>query len=891
MTLSQGDRLGRYEIVGPIGAGGMGEVWRARDTELGREVAVKVLPDDFASDETRLERFQREAKALAALSHPNLLDIYDVGTTDGIHYAVTELLEGDTLRERITPNGLPWKKVTSIGAAVADGLAAAHGRGIIHRDLKPENLFITADGRVKILDFGLASVHEEADADAETATITEAGTVMGTPGYMAPEQVKGKQADARSDIFSLGCVIYEMASGHRAFGGDTGVEVLAAILKEEPPQLSSSGAAVPVDLERAVHRCLEKRPEARFQSAADLAYSLKSVGLSGTAPVMATPGSGIEATTKRKYSLLQIGGIAALLILAAITSWWALTQRGRKQPPVEVASTLDPNRIAVVPFTNRTGDSTLDALGHRTADRIAQQLAEMEELEVVAPSSVAAALAAEGSTSSDTRSLVGEVTTATSAGMVLSGVIDSSGDQIEIQATLEDTIEERIVRAFKPVISNRSDPSPAITALAERSFIATSDHLHPSLTFGAGDDLPSLETYREFRRRFQLVDRDNFMPFFAIIKDHPEFTRLRLTLAGGFLNGSAVRGAEEILEDEHLNDADLNRHQTAIVLALRRWISGQWEHAFRYFRNELETSPRDMVLMQATVRMALYANRPAAAIEISEDRIRDDSVPAIIYVLMTTDTADAHHLLGQYDEQIQVLERTRAELPATGTTDWSLGRHISALGAKGEIDEIERLLEYAGGGEFGSYEVALTRIDACHELRAHGFAEASEKMISRVLSDLSVDCSEPSDPCFIPMTRTKLEALLIADRVEEAANLATGLDPEVAGWPSALVFAGIAAARTGDIPTARALLERLDDLLETDPFYGSTRTGDLTIGQAMIAAQMGEIDESLDLLRLGLVQGAAPVETDLGIHDLRHNIFFEPLWDHPEFQEILRPKG
>ncbi|RLA50604.1 MAG: hypothetical protein DRQ98_12645, partial [Gammaproteobacteria bacterium] len=220
MSLSQGDRLGRYEILGPIGAGGMGEVWRARDTELDRQVAVKILPESFASDEDRLERFHREAKALAALSHPNLLDIYDVGSTDGIHYAVTELLEGDTLRERITPSGLPWKKVTSIGAAVADGLAAAHGRGIIHRDLKPENLFITADGRVKILDFGLAAVHEEADADAKTATITEAGTVMGTPGYMAPEQVKGKQADARSDIFSLGCVIYEMASGHRAFGGD-----------------------------------------------------------------------------------------------------------------------------------------------------------------------------------------------------------------------------------------------------------------------------------------------------------------------------------------------------------------------------------------------------------------------------------------------------------------------------------------------------------------------------------------------------------------------------------------------------------------------------------------------------------------------------------------------
>lgn len=890
MTLSQGDRLGRYEIVGPIGAGGMGEVWRARDTELDRQVAVKILPESFASDETRLERFHREAKALAAFSHPNLLDIYDVGATDGIHYAVTELLEGDTLRERITPAGLPWKKVTQIGAAVADGLAAAHGRGIIHRDIKPENLFITADGRVKILDFGLAAVHEDATLEATTATITEAGTVMGTPGYMAPEQVKGQPADTRSDIFSLGCVIYEMASGHRAFGGDTGAEVIAAILKEEPPQLSSSGAAVPVDLERAVHRCLEKRPEARFQSAADLAYTLKSVGMSGKAPVMATPGSGTGVATGRKLSLPQVGTAVVLVILAAIIAWRVLLPGG-DQAPAAPTIDLDPNRIAVVPFTNRTGDPTLDALGFRAADKIARQLTEMEDLEVVPPSAVAATLGGGGSVNFDTRSLVGEVTTATSAGMVLTGVIDLSGDRIELQAMLENAIEGRVIRSFEPAITDRSDPAPGMEILAEMSYIAASDHLHPSLTFGAGDDLPSLGTYREFRRRFQLVDRDNFRPFLALMAKNPNFTRMRLMAVKGLLNGSMIRMAEEMLNAEHFSDADLNRHQTAIVLALQKWISGQYEHAFRYFRDELETSPGNMVLMQATVRTALYANRPAAAIEIFRNRVRDDSVPAVIGVLMATDAADAHHMLGEYDEQIQVLESMRAELPASGTTDWSLRRHVSALGAKGEIEEIERLVEYAGGGEFGFYETALARIEACHELRAHGYAEASQAMIHRALNDLQDVCAEPAEPCFMPIKRLKLEALLIAGRDEEAAEVAIGLDPELAGWPYALVFAGIAAARTGDIATARALSERLDGVLETDFFYNATRTGDRTLGQAMIAAQLGEIDKSLDLLRLALVQGASPVELDLGIHELRHNIFFEPLWDNPEFQEILRPKG
>ena len=196
MSLSQSDSLGRYEVLGPIGAGGMGEVWRARDTELGREVAVKVLPEEVASEPRRVERFRREARALAALSHPNLLEIHDVGSSNGLDYVITELLEGDCLRAAIPPKGLPWQKVAEIGAAAADGLAAAHGRGIIHRDLKPENLFLTADGRVKILDFGLASMDDDLEVDVDSPTVTEAGAVLGTAGYMAPEQVEGRQAVA-----------------------------------------------------------------------------------------------------------------------------------------------------------------------------------------------------------------------------------------------------------------------------------------------------------------------------------------------------------------------------------------------------------------------------------------------------------------------------------------------------------------------------------------------------------------------------------------------------------------------------------------------------------------------------------------------------------------------
>ena len=197
MALSVGDRLGRYEVLGPIGAGGMGEVWRVCDAELGRHVAVKVLPEDVAADPRRIERFRREARALAAISHPNLLEVYDVGAVNSLQYVVTELLEGDTLRTTIPPSGMAWEKVIEVGAAVADGLAAAHGKGFVHRDLKPENLFLTADGRVEILDFGLASVEAPPDDDGDSPTVTDEGVVLGTAGYMSPEQLRGRRADAR----------------------------------------------------------------------------------------------------------------------------------------------------------------------------------------------------------------------------------------------------------------------------------------------------------------------------------------------------------------------------------------------------------------------------------------------------------------------------------------------------------------------------------------------------------------------------------------------------------------------------------------------------------------------------------------------------------------------
>jgi serine/threonine protein kinase/tetratricopeptide (TPR) repeat protein len=331
MAIEPGTRLGPYEILAGIGAGGMGEVYRARDTRLVREVAVKVLPARLARDPKALARFDREAKAIASLSHPNILAVFDVGSAGDIHYVVTELLEGETLRARLRRAPLEWREAAEIGAALADGLAAAHSKSIIHCDLKPENVFLAQGGWVKILDFGLARTLPRPAGDSTlTMEVGDLNSFQGTVGYISPEQLRGSAAGTRSDLFALGCVLYEMVARRRAFPGKSSAEVFAGILHEAPAPLS---APVPESLERLILRCLEKLPEGRFGSAADVAASLR----------------------------------AALM---------------------EPAGSRHSRSIAVLPFVNASGDPDADYLSDGIAESIMNSLAQLSQLKVAPRSSV-----------------------------------------------------------------------------------------------------------------------------------------------------------------------------------------------------------------------------------------------------------------------------------------------------------------------------------------------------------------------------------------------------------------------------------------------------------------------------------------------------------------------
>src|SRR5579862_5945652 len=369
MPLAAGTQLGPYEILAPLGAGGMGEVYRARDPRLQRDVAIKILPAFVSRDPDRLRRFEQEARATGALNHPNIVAVFDVGTYDGIPFLVTELLEGASLKTRLMAGPISSRKATEYGVQIAHGLAAAHDKGIVHRDLKPDNIFICRDGRAKILDFGLAKLTAPEAGDATVTNLgaidhTGSGVVLGTAGYMAPEQVRGEKADSRSDIFSFGVVLYEALTGEKAFAGATAADRASAILKEDPPDLRADGHNVSPALARIVHRCLEKNPQERFESARDLAFHLETLSTDSYSDSLKASASVVPRRS------LETWFMAAVAILALCAAGWLYRDRaqGSKPRPVTFLRLTDFAGLEESPAFSPDGKSVVfvsDSSGSR----------------------------------------------------------------------------------------------------------------------------------------------------------------------------------------------------------------------------------------------------------------------------------------------------------------------------------------------------------------------------------------------------------------------------------------------------------------------------------------------------------------------------------------------
>jgi TolB-like protein/Tfp pilus assembly protein PilF len=685
MTLAAGTRLGPYEILSSLGAGGMGEVYRARDTRLGREVAVKVLPERLARDGDLVQRFEREARAVAALSHPNILTLYDFGR-DGSHlYAVLELLEGETLRTRLAHSPPPWATVVDIAIAVADGLSAAHARGIVHRDLKPENIFLTSDGRVKILDFGLArwkpAVTPGSETSAPTVT-TEPGFVMGTVDYMSPEQVRGEAADTPSDIFALGCVLCESVSGRKPFFGKTTAETMAAILRDPAPDLFAADPALPREISRIIAHCLEKEPEARFQSARDLAFALRTLQR--------------EAATPRASS-------------------------GAARRAIE--------SIAVLPLVLASGDAETDFLCDGITEGIIMRLSRLSGLRVMARSSVFRYKGSDVDPIAAGRAL--------GVGAVVTGRLLRRGDNLIVKVELVDLADQSQIWG-EQYSRKMSD------ALAIENEVATqiSENLRLKLTGQEKHNLGrpatnSAEAYRLYLQgRFYWNKRreDGIRKAIDLFRQAIETDPVYAAAYAGLADSYAVLGFYTIVPPGDAFpkaraaalkalelDPDLSEARAPLAYA-KHYYEWRFAEAEEEYRRALTERPNYGVTHQYHANLLTSLGRFEEALE--QFRIARELDP--LSLIFGSGTGWCYYYARRYDEamrwQRQVLEMD----PTFVFAHRVLGKALQKLRRHEEaISELRRTVELSGGG-------TLYAADLAHGLAAGGHESEAKRILAEL---------------------------------------------------------------------------------------------------------------------------------------------------------------
>jgi tetratricopeptide (TPR) repeat protein len=865
-----GTRLGPYEIVALIGSGGMGEVYRARDTRLGRDVAIKVLTGEFAADPERLRRFEQEARAVAALDHPNILAIHDVGTHEGSPYIVTQLLEGESLRERLQAGSLTPRKAIEVGAEIAQGLAAAHEKGIVHRDLKPANVFITKDGLVKILDFGIAKLvtPRRAVEPAKATTVveaTEAGTTLGTVGYMSPEQVRGQSVDHRTDIFSFGCVLYEMLSGRSPVRRDTAAETMTAILHDDPAPLAGTVRTIPPAIEGIVTRCLEKQQADRFSSAHDLALALRAY--SGGSETPATAKASARVLRVRRSWLVGAVGVGLLAVTAAALFVRAPWKRAAPAPA------FDPSSVVVAVFENRTGDASLVSVGEQISDALTTDLLKTGELKV-AVSPVASGRRGEAGGDPLLR-----LAQATRSALVVAGTYDLRGDELEVQARVVDPWQGKVVYTAVPVRCPRADTLPALEPLRQRVTGAVAWTLDRRLRiFFSGFRPPRYDALLEFRE-----GRAEFLRDMASALAHyeraaaldPEFDLARVyhlnTLMG---EGRPEEAAKELAGVE----ANLGRMvpvERVMVRHYRAWIDGRLLDALAALREWMTLSEFPAAFQLDIGDFEMSVNRPAEAIRTISGVPADwEALEYSIVYRRELYLTVAYHMNRDYAGQLRVGRESQRRFP--GVLEF-YSAEAGALAALGRLDEIEKVVESCQAAQVGvrTGTPGDVILEAASELRAHGHRETSLRVAERAVAWYR---ARPAAEA----AKYQGDLLGALRQSEQWAEAKARADAELAKNPDEIDLCGLAgmlAAHLGDAVQARRMEAKLAAL--TRPYlYGRH-----TYQRACIAAHLGEKDRALGLLRDAFAQG---YWFDLHIH---RDLGLEPLWGYPPYEELMKPKG
>jgi len=688
MTLSPGTRLGAYEILAPLGAGGMGEVYRARDSKLKRDVAIKVLPESLAADSDALERFEREALAVAALSHPNILSIFDFGKHDGLTYAVMELLEGDSLRDKLGACLLSQSQAVDYAVQVAKGLSAAHEKGIIHRDLKPENLFVSKDGHVKILDFGLAKQIEvvapgdETSAPTAASSHTRPGTVMGTTGYMSPEQVRGIPLDHRSDIFSFGTILYEMLAGRRAFKRDTASDTMAAILRDDPPEISSSGRSIPPSIDRVVRHCLEKDAGNRFQTMKDIVFALtEASGPTGSAE------RAVRAASPRRRTILFVA--AGVAVLALVAGLIVFNLRGSGSATSPIPTTGPEQSIAVLPFVNLSADKDKEYFSDGISEELSNLLAKIPQLQVTARTS---SFSFKGKNVA-----VPEIARQLHVGHVLEGSVRMSGKQMRITAQLVDAATDKQV--WSETYDRKVDD---VFAIQDEIAADVVKQLKVKI-LGAAPKARQTdpETYTLYLQATQLTRKrtaEGFAQGEALLRRAleidpryvPAWSLLASTVVNEVTIGARTRDQafpEARAAATKALELDPNYARAHASLGSLAIFEDDIPAAARHFERALELDPTDLVVLGNSSAVLKGLGRLNEAIALDEAVVRRDPVnTSFIFNL-----ASAQNWAGRYDQAIGSLRAVLTLNPGFAGSRLVLGE--SLLGkrdAAGALAEIEK---------------------------------------------------------------------------------------------------------------------------------------------------------------------------------------------------------
>lgn len=867
MVPAPGDRLGRYEILAPLGVGGMGEVFRARDDRLDREVAIKILPEAVAQDPERLNRFEREAKAVAALSHPNILEIYDFTSDGGVHFAVTELLEGRTLRECINEGKDDWRSAVAICAAIADGLAAAHKNRIIHRDLKPENVMLTIGDQVKILDFGLAKVLQsqgtgDSSDEAPTASMgTNPGSVMGTVGYMSPEQVRGEVVDHRTDIFALGCLLHELICGRRAFSGRSQAEINAAILDRRPATLDGGGGHLPEEVQLIVDRCLEKSPNKRFQNAGDLAFALRSLA-SGRETETPAP------SPKETRWLLSI--TVAVVLIVVVAGVIFLGGRREVEPPPETGRGLNPNLVAAAPFENRTGNADLDDLGLVAADWLTNALARIDAIDAVP---IGLGVESRAGVTSPL-----EVADATGAGIVVTGAYYLDGENLRFQASLTDAARGSLLRSLEPIIGSVDQPMACIESLgSEVAGAVASEFASWDRDFDQNFQPPSYEAYREYIAGLEFFAVDNrkaFEHWNRAAEVEPGFVAPRLMMVSLLKVSGSFAQAQAMVDRLSEQRQRMNPFERTWLEYNAATLDGDSQRALAQLRRIHELAPRSTLIRFGLTRNLLVCARPQEALDvISEVDDLDSWEGAGPCHFLYNVKNNAEHTLGLFDAE---LETARQALETCGNKVVLQTNRARAQIGRGAVDRVEDALnDGLEASDARRYSLNLF-VDIARELEAHGHhsdaLEVAERGVGHVRDHLKLDEAKE-------WQRLRyVQLLMMLGRLDEADHVLLALNDEIPDDDDILGWLGIVAAQRGDGEAAERYATMLRDL--DRPHL----RGWINYYRAAISAHLGRSDEALSLLR-GAFSNGLPWSVNL-----HACLELKPLRGHPEFEAILNPE-